>query len=92
MHMVHFLKKKKKKKRNSVHVILMMDGNQRITRKLTMNIFVLSVSPSKEMGQHHTRQRKNSLTLEGIKPTTSGFDQLLLYQLHYKGRWEQVCV
>ena len=31
-----------------------------------------------------------SLTSAGIEPTTSGFDRPLLYQLSYKGRWEQV--
>ena len=44
-----------------------------------MNV-VSSVSPSKEMGGN-TRQRKNL----GIEPTTSGFDQLLLYQLNSGG-------
>ena len=36
--------------------------------------FLLSVSPSKEMGEC-MRQRKKSLTSAGIEPTTSGFDQ-----------------
>ena len=39
--------------------------------------FLLSVSPSKEMG-NRTRQRKKSLTSAGIEPTTSGFDRPLL--------------
>ena len=51
--------------------------------------FLLSVSSSKEMGDH-TRQRKQSLTSAGIQPTASGFDRPLLYQLSYEARREQV--
>ena len=35
--------------------------------------FLLSISPSKEMGDQ-TRQRKKHSTLAGIELTTSGFD------------------
>ena len=50
--------------------------------------FPLSVSPSKEMGDH-TRKRKTYLTSAGIEPTTSVFDCPLLYRLSYEARLEQ---
>ena len=36
------------------------------------------------------RQRKTFQPWLESEPTTSRFDQLLLYQLHRKARWEQV--
>ena len=50
---------------------------------------LLSVSPSKEMGDR-TRQRKKSPTSAGIEFTPSGFDRPLLYQLSYEDRRQQV--
>ena len=53
---------------------------------------LLNISPSKEMGDR-TRPRKKyfpSMELTGIEPTTSGFDELLLYQLRNEARREQV--
>ena len=50
---------------------------------------LLSISPSKEMGDC-TRQRKRSHTSVGIKLTTTVFDRPLLCQLCPKARWEQV--
>ena len=37
-----------------------------------------------------TQAKKKSLTSARIEPTTSRFDQPLLYQLSYEARWEQV--
>lgn len=95
MHMVHTVSSKNERKRNSLPVIIpMMDENKRITLKWTIpwifSYWVLNISPCNEMGLHMSGKEK-TLTLEGIKPTTSGFHQLLLYQLHYKA-WGQVCV
>ena len=45
--------------------------------------FQLSVSPRKEIGDC-TRHRRNLPTSAGIEPTTSGFDQPLLYRLSHE--------
>ena len=36
------------------------------------------------------RQREKSPTSTGVEPTTSGYDQPLLYRLSYEARREQV--
>ena len=51
-------------------------------------VILLSVSPSKEMG-NRTRQRKKMISA-GITPTTSGFDCPLLDRVSYENRREQI--
>ena len=50
--------------------------------------FPLSVSPSKEMGDH-TRKSKTFPTSVGLEQTTSRFDRPLFYRLSYEARMEQ---
>ena len=61
------------------------DDNQRINSVVPVKVLseamkiILGVGPSKEKGPR-SRQRKKSLTSEGIEPMTYGLDHPMLYR------------